>query len=112
MREANQRVRRRPGQSRYKIKRSTPITFAEFSEMIERLERPEERSLLAFLFYTGARTSEVVGDSAKRYKRLSRKGEVLKDRGYSQETGSNGQNVRDYGSELKQNRSRGSSRRT
>jgi len=37
--------------------------------------------LLAFLFYTGARVSEIVGDSAKKYKKLSPKGRALKERG-------------------------------
>ena len=74
-------MRGRPGQSRYKTKRSTPIPFKEFVEIIENTEDLEEKSLLAFLFYTGARVSEIVGDSAKRYKKLSQKGRALKEKG-------------------------------
>ena len=74
-------MRGRPGQSRYKIKRVTPISRAEFETLLEKCRNDEERGLLTLLFYTGARCSEVVGVKQTRYKVLSEKGKRLKAQG-------------------------------
>jgi len=71
----------RSGQSRYKVKRATPISRGEFEAMLRRCRNDRERGLLVLLFYTGARVSEVVGIKQIRYKVLSEKGKRLKTRG-------------------------------
>ena len=74
--------------SRYRQKRRTPITVAEFktiTDVIEakseafRVDKVAQTSLVAVLYYGGLRIAEVVGDSGRRWKVLTEKGLALKN---------------------------------
>jgi integrase len=76
--------------SRYRQKRRTPITRQEFEKIVQgvqanseafRVDSPTQTSLVAILYYSGLRIAEVVGDSGRRWKRLTEKGQQLSQAG-------------------------------
>lgn len=69
--------RGRPGESRYKRKRISIISFGEFKELMEKIEIKELKSLTALLYYLGLRVAEIVGDRPRKWKKLTDKGIVL-----------------------------------
>jgi len=69
--------RGRKGESRYKSKRRTMISFEEFESIINRIDLLEWRSLIVLLFYVGFRISEIIGDYKRKWKVLSPKGRTL-----------------------------------
>jgi integrase len=69
--------RGRPGQSRYKIKRTSAIPLKQIKVLVRRLDQDLTKSLIVLLCYCGFRIAEVVGD-------VTSKGKVLSDVGKSQ----------------------------
>lgn len=74
-------MRGRKGQSRYRSRRKSVISFAEFERIVRKARDPREKSLISVLFYTGLRVAEVVGDKTRKWKKLTENGTVLSKNG-------------------------------
>jgi hypothetical protein len=72
-------MRGRPGESRYKSKRQSIVTFEEFQDLIQKIppSRVDLRSLIAVLYYIGFRIAEVCGDGNRKWKKLTSHGKTL-----------------------------------